>query len=180
MGTILSKRIVLDELTIGAESAANYDNPLGVNLLECVESQDEEVESDGTNVADTPLYSRIVAMKLNFFVRGAAGANFRWMLHKLPNGTELIADNVRLTTGFHSSNDTTSDREFRKMQIAKGFFPQDSSGLKAHVPIFIRKKALARVSPLRENDVIRFDIASSSSSSANLSGFGTIWVRANA
>lgn len=178
-GIILAKRVLLDELAIGAESAVNFDNPTQVGLAICQEAQDEEVISDGTNVAQVPLYSRLVALRLNLFVRGASGANFRWILHKLPDGEELVADATRLTTGFHSMSDSPAQREFRKLQMAKGFFPMDSSGLKTNVPIFVRKSALRRVAPLRENDVIRLDIASSSSSSSSISGFGTLWFRAN-
>lgn len=177
-GIVLAKRILLDGLTIPAESAANYDNPLTVDLLECTETQDEEVESNGTAIADTPLYSRILAIRLNFSVAaGAANQTFRWILAKSPDndiaGTAFNSD-------FHSSNDAQNSREIRKNIIAKGLFTSNASSNVNRVPVFVRKKALARISPLREGDVLRFVISQNSGTAASLHGFGTIWVRANA
>lgn len=181
-GIILTKRVILDSILINDVTSASYDNPTSVNLLECTETMDETAESDGTTIADAPLYSRIVGFKLNFYVKAGAATDIRWMLHKLPDGEELITDANRLTnTGFHSSDDDSTFREFRKMQISKGFFGISSDRLQARIPIFVKRKALARVSPLREGDIIRFDIAKhADGTTATLNGFGTIYLKANA
>lgn len=181
-GIILAKRVILDSLVIPDVTSANYDNPLQVGLLNCTEAgQEEEQESDGTNIATVPLYSRIVGMNLNFYVKAGASTDIRWMLHKLPDGEELITDANRLAGNFHASDDTNPMREFRKMQMAKGFFGISSDRLQARVPVFVRRAALKRVSPLREGDILRFDIAKhADGTTAALNGFGTIYVRANA
>lgn len=177
-GITLSKRIVLDGVTIPAESAVNYDNPLKVSLLRCIEAQDEAVESDGTNIADAPLYSRLVKLRLQFGIRGNAGQNFRWMLVKFPDGDDSITS-LANNGQFHVSDETTSGREIRKNILSKGFFMLNSSALAGNIPIRVSRQALRRMGSLRETDVISFVIASDSSASASLHGFGTIWVKAN-
>lgn len=179
-GITLAKRVILDDISIADITSANFDNPTQVNLLTCIEAQDEELESDGTNVATAPLYSRIVAIKLNLLLKAPSGTHVRWMLHKLPDGEELVTDANRLAGNFHASDDTNPMREFRKMQLAKGITAIASDKLATSMRVFVRKKALARVSPLRENDVLRFDVAKhADGTTATLSGFGTIWLRAN-
>lgn len=177
----MAKRILLDDINIADITAANYDAPTQVGLLQCLEAQDEELDSDGTNVATAPLYSRILAIKLRLIVRAPNASHFRWMLHKLPDGEELVTDANRLAGNFHVSDDTNPMREFRKMQLAKGIVAMSGNGLVSSIPVFVRRAALKRISPLRENDVIRFDIAKhGDGTTASLSGFGTIWIRANA
>lgn len=181
MGISLSKRFILNRLTIPDVTAADFDNPLEVDLLECVETMDEEVESDGTNIADCPLYSRITSIRGKLIVEGNTSTSimFRWLLYKMPDGEDLTADLQAAT--FHSSNDTPTLRELRKFTLAKGMFVANPSSAVSNVPLFIRKQALARVSPLRENDKIRLVIAKATEgTTGTLSGFGTITVRANA
>lgn len=181
-GITLSKRVIFDSLTIPDVTSANYDNPLQIGLLNCTEGgQEEKQESDGTNIATTPLYSRITGFKFNFYVKAAAATDIRWILHKLPDGEELVTDANRLAGNFHNSDDTNPMREFRKMIIAKGFFGLSASSLQTRFPIFVKRKALARISPLREGDILRLDVAKhADGTTATLNGFGTIYVRANA
>lgn len=143
---------------------------------------DEEVESDGAGaVADVPLYSKLMSLKANLILQSSITCVVRWMLHKLPDGEELITDANRLTnTGFHSSDDTNPFREFRKMQVAKGFLVVPADKLAAPVRIFVRKQAWKRIAPMRENDVLRLDIAQSTNATVTLHGFGTLYAKANA
>lgn len=173
----LSKRVNLDKLTIPDVSAADYDNPLVVPLLTCIEAQDEEIESDGTNIATAPLYSRLTSMTLKMAVHAfSAQTVFRWMLWKSPDN-DLTPN---MTTNFHSSNDSITDREIRKMILAKGIVISNASSVVNSVPIFVRRSAMNRVGPLRENDRINFQIAKDAAgTTANLTGFGTLWVKAN-
>lgn len=183
-GTILAKRVILGGVTIPDVTAADWDNPVQIPLAVCQETMDEELESDGTNTAQVPLYSRLVGLKLNLQVVGPSSASVvhRWMLHKLPDGEELITDANRLTnTGFHSSDDTNPFREFRKMQLAKGMLITNSSTGVTPLRIFVKKAAMMRVAPMRENDVIRLDIAKDQTGIAStIHGFGTLYFRANA
>lgn len=145
---------------------------------------DEELESDGTNTAQVPLYSKLVGLKLNLQVVGPSSSSVvhRWMLHKLPDGEELITDANRMTnTGFHSSDDTNPFREFRKMQMAKGILITNSSSGVTPLRVFVKKAAMNRVGSMREGDVIRLDIAKDSTGvTSTIHGFGTLYFKANA
>lgn len=185
-GITLAKRVLLPGLTIPDVTAADWDNALTIDLLECVEAQDEEVESDGTAIADAPLYSRLTAFKLRLTIIGPVGAGsanvFRWLLYKKPDG-EAIAGTDLSAAGatFHSSNDTPTAREVRKMTMAKGVVYTNSSTGITGVRIFISRAAMKRISPLRENDRISLLIAKDAlGTTATLHGFGTLYIKANA
>ena len=121
-GMTLAKRVILNE-AIPDVTSVDYDNPLLVDLLECVEAQDEEAESDGSSIADAPLYSRIAAMRLNLTIVGPASSTVahRWKLYKMPDGEQLQTSSSMLTdSGFHISDDNPTAREARKYELAKG------------------------------------------------------------
>lgn len=180
-GITLVKRVVLDTLTIPAETAANFDNALTVDLLECVEAMDEEVESNGTAIADIPLYSRLTGFKFNFgIVAGSANQVFRWALYKKPDGEAIMGTDLSDTAGlWHSSNDTPTAREVRKMLIAKGMLISNAASSIAYPRIFAKPAAMKRISPFREGDKLTFLIAQNTATNSVLHGFGTMWVRAN-
>lgn len=177
-GITLAKRTLLNALVIPDITSVDFDNELTVPLLECVEAQDEELESDGTNIATAPLYSRITSMNFHLMAHGfGAGSVLRWMLAKEPDGETIVTN---LATQFHTSNDTQNEREVRKMTIAKGMLFVNASNLAANINVRVSKSALQRISPLRENDQIMFHIAKDSTgTTGTLSGFGTIYLRAN-
>jgi len=179
IGTTLGKRVVtpVGGLTIADITTADFDNPLTLDLVECVEAMDEEAISDGTVVADVPLYSRLAAMKLNFHISGvAAQTEFRWILYKKPDGEALITD---LGTPWHSSSDSPTQRELRKYTLAKGMFVVNTADLARNLPIFVRRKAFQRVAGMRENDKLSLLIAKNAAgTTATLHGFGTIYVKA--
>lgn len=168
------------DLLIADVTSVDWDNPTTWELLECTEAQDEEAESiAGTSVADTPLYSKITGMRMNLFFRAANACMIRWMLLKLPDGDTLAAN---LTdANFHSSNDVQANRELRKYTLAKGMIGITSDKLQQPLRIRVSRAAWRRASPMRENDKIVLMMAKNAeNTTATLSGFGTIWVRANA
>jgi hypothetical protein len=170
---------VLTEESIPDITSAAFDTPLNIDLLECVESVDEEAISDGSTVADVPLYSRILSFKTHLFVDCDAATLIRWVLYKMPDGEALVGSLVDAT--FHGSQDTPTGREIRKVIIAKGYMRISADRLQSPLRIFISRQALKRISPLRENDKLRLTIAKSAAgTTAQLSGFGTIYVKANA
>lgn len=179
-GINLAKRIQLDGLTIPDVTSASFDNILRVPLLECVETMDEEVESNGTTIADAPLYSRITSMRLNLILHGfAAGSIVRWILHKEPDGEQAYTELTN--TSFHVSDDNEDNRERRKYCLAKGMVFINPNNLATTLRIFVKRKAWARVSPLRELDIIALTLAKDAAgTTGNLSGFGTLMVKANA
>lgn len=178
-GITLAKRIILTDEIIPDVSAADFDNPLNVDLLQCIEAQDEEQVSDGTTIADAPLYSRIAAMRVNLFTSASAGTLIRWLLYKMPDGESLISSLA--DANFHGSNDTPTQREMRKMTVAKGYYRISPDRLQTDMKIRVSRAAWKRISPLRENDTLRLVIAKSAEGSTGLlSGMGTIWVKANA
>lgn len=119
-GQTLVKRILLDQLTVPDITTVDFDNPLTVNLLSCLEAQDEELISDGTNVATAPLYSKVTSINCAMTMHGVAAQTvFRWLLYKEPDGEALITSLA--SASFHGYSDSPTGRESRKMTLAKGF-----------------------------------------------------------
>lgn len=178
-GITLSKRIQLSALTIPDVSAADYDNPLSIDLVEAVETMDEEQESDGTNVADVPLYSRLMKMRLQCILSAfSAQTLIRWALYKKPDGEALVTSLA--DSNFHSSNDVQNNREFRKYTLAKGMLMVTAQSAGRSFTPFIRRDAWKRASPMREGDKLCLLIAKNAAgTTGQLDGFGTIWARAN-
>lgn len=183
-GITLVKRMVINRATIPDITAADFDNPLFIDLLVCRETMDEELESTGgttagTDIADVPLYSRLTSAKLNFLVEGSTSVStyIRWFLYKMPDGESL---RTGLGSGFHNSDDSPTEREVRKMTMAKGHFILNPSTAVQNLRVFVSRQALKRVSPMRENDRIRILFAKAAEgTTCTVSGFGTMYVRAN-
>lgn len=181
MGPIEAKRIILDGLSIPDISAAAYDNPLVIDLLICQETVDEEVESNGTNIAQVPLYSKFVGLKLDLNIRGTVNdpLTLRWLLWKLPDGEALVSS--LQDSNWHSSNDVQNNRELRANTLAKGMLLTNTSSGVNKLRVFIRRETLKRLGNLRENDTIRLAIAANASATtqATVFGFGTAYARLN-
>lgn len=182
-GITLAKRVLISGVTIPDVTSVDWDNPLDINLLECVEAMNEETVSlgDGSAVADAPLYSRITGMKLDFKILGSTSVTnvYRWLMYKKPDGESLISSLVQ--TSFHSSTDSPTQREMHKMTIAKGMVISNPSTAIANLRVFVSKAALKRIAPLRENDALAFLIAKDTAGTTSLlHGMGNIYVRANA
>lgn len=179
-GITLAKRIILDNITIADTASVSYDTPTVIDLLECTEAQDEEAESNGSTIADCPLYSRITSMKLNLILEAAAAGKMRWMLVKRPDGETNLATTSLIDATFHGSDDTINARELRAQTLAKGIAFVSPDRLGSRLNVYVKKSAWARASPMREGDKITFIIAKESAgTTGTISGFGTIWVKAN-
>lgn len=175
-GRIEAKRVILTDFVPGA-NATPYTTITSVGLVVCQETMNEETESDGTNIAEVPLYSKVVGIKLNLSWFGMGASRYmRWMMYKdTDNETPIssLAD-----ANFHSSDDTPTMRELRKNTLAKGWVIPSADGLMKNLRISIRRKALRRIGGLREGDRIKIIFACNSSTSVGLiSGFGTLYVR---
>lgn len=153
-----------------------------MDLIACTEAQDESVESTGgtsagSDVAVTPLYSKLLSLKAQFVVSSASACIVRWILAKSPDNDITGAT---FMSNFHSSDDTTAAREVRKYILAKGITYVSADRLRSPVRIFVKRKAWARASPMREDDRIKLILAKNApGSTAEISGFGTMYVRAN-
>lgn len=182
MGPIEAKRIILDAVNIPAKSSAVYDNPLQLSLLVCQETMDEELESDGTNIATVPLYSKIVSLKANLMIHNvSANERIRWMLIKDTDNdivTGITSALILTDSVFHTSNDSTTQRELRANTLAKGFFVA-SDKTAGRLSLFVKRNTLKRLGSLREGDRLKLLIATSSASVSSLTGFGTIYCRLN-
>lgn len=122
-----------------------------------------------------------MALRLNFILTAASQTFVRWMLVKRPDGETNLASTSLIDATFHGSDDTINARELRKYTVAKGMVVIPSDRLATRMPIFVSRKALARISPLRENDRLTLHLAKSAAgTTVDLDGFGTIWVKANA
>lgn len=181
MGPIEAKRIILDALPIPDITSVAYDNPLAINLIVCQETVDEEVESNGTTIAEIPLYSRVVGMKLNLNVRSSVDdpLTLRWLLYKMPDGEVLIS--TLADANFHSSDDSPTQRELRGLTLAKGILMTNASSGVNRLQVFIKRETLKRLGRMRENDRLRLTIAANAAATtqAAVSGMGTIYTRLN-
>lgn len=167
----------MDNVAINAISSVAFDNPSNFSLLLAQESVDEEVESNGTTIAECRPYSKLVGMKLNLVINGlVAGTRVRWMLLKRPDGENLAS--TLADANFHSSDDSPTLRELRATTMSKGFFVA-SDKTATRMSIFVKRQTLRRLGSLRENDRIVLAIAQSASDNAKLNGFGTLYVRMN-
>lgn len=138
---------------------------------------DEEVESDGTNTADCPLYSKILSIRLKAQLNAATSSLLRWILYKAPDGESLVSNMV---SQWHSSDDSPTQREIRKNTLAKGMIRVAADRQVAFLSPFIKRKTLARIGSLSENDKIILTIAKDAAGSAvGFDGFGQAYVRAN-
>lgn len=176
-GTVLSKRFLLNKFDIPDVSATDFDNPVTVDLAECTETMDEEVESDGTNIADVPLYSRFTGIKANLVITAGSPSIVRWMLFRSPDNDISGANAMAV---FHASDDTATTRELRRNTLAKGILAISASSLANPLRVFVRRSAVKRVQSMREGDRIKLVLAKhADGTDADLSGFGTLYFRAN-
>lgn len=171
-------------LTIPDVTSVDWDNPLEVVLLKGTETNDEEIESDGTTIAEIPIQSRLRALKLTLMVLGATSTTnvYRWILLKKPDGETLVS-NATILTGnvFNSADNTPGQRENRKYVIAKGMVITNPNTAVTRVPVFIRKKALERIAQFKEDDTLNFLIAKDTAGTTSiLHGWGNAYVRYNA
>lgn len=181
MGPIEVKRIQLDDLSVPDISAVSYDNALSIPLIVAQESVDEEIESDGTSIAQCRPYSKIVGFRLQLFIRftGADPITIRWMLEKQPDGEALhtgLDDTI-----FHSSNDTPTNREIRKNTLAKGIVLSNLSSGVSRLNVFVRRTTMKRLGALRENDRWRLLLTMNTSvtTQPKVFGIGQLYVRMN-
>lgn len=177
MGPIEAKRILVNRLSIPAKTSADFDNPLRLVLLTTGETINEELISDGTNIAEAKVYSKLVGMKLRFSIQGLGSSSvLRWILMKEPDGEDLTS--TLTDEFFHGSTDTPTNRELRANILSKGIFTgSDRTG--AVLMPFVRRSTLKRLGNLRENDRISLVLAHNESSAMNITGMGTLYVRMN-
>lgn len=179
------KRVILSGLTIPDVTSADWDNPLAVGIVTTKYGDlDDELESNGTDIAEIPSHSRITRFKLNFMILGATSTTnvYRWMLLKRPDGESLLANSAAMIgDAFNSAADTPSQREWRKFLLAKGMVITNPNTAVSRLNIFVKKSALDRIAPMRENDAITLIIAKDTAGTTSLlHGFGNVYVKANA
>lgn len=119
-------------------------------------------------------------MKLQLHVTAPSATWIRWAVHKRPDGEATNITTSMADANFHSNNDTEDQREFNKYCIAKGLIHVPADRLSQRFNVFVKRSAWARIAPMRENDTITLTMAKATlGSTADVSGLGTIWVRAN-
>lgn len=178
MGKIEAKRVNMMQLDIPDRTSTAWDNPVAYTLVTCIEAQDETLVSDGTNIATVPLYSKIVALKLQGYVRGAVASpcNIRWMLVKNPDQDITAAT---FMSSWHNSDDSTAAREVRANILAKGIWGTNESSGISRANIFVRRNTLRRLGSLRENDRITLILANDIAPATNptITLWGTVYAK---
>lgn len=182
-GVTLVKRVLVHRSSIADITSVDFDNPTNLTLLSCAEAQTESDVSDGSAVADVPLYSRITSLKLRAWVEGSTSASImhRWVIYKSPDG-DLTASTLANGGGFfHDSVETATAREMRKNILAKGILITNPSTALTISNIFVSRAALRRIRSLREDDSIKFAIAKAAEgTTTTVTLMGQFYVKANA
>lgn len=182
-GTVLVKRVLVNKFSIPDVSAADFDNPVRFDLIGGSEAQDEQIESTGgttigTDVATSPLYSRVIGLKLNMIVVGQGGEFVRWSLNKNNDNDESVAD---MNTFWHSSDDTDAAREIRQNQMAKGLLVVNADRLETRAKVFVRRQTLKRLGSLKEDDRLSMAFSKdATNTTCTVTVWGNIYVKANA
>lgn len=174
-GHVEAKRVNCDKLTIPDISAADYDNPLSVQLLTCSEAQDEVLESNGSDVATVPLYSKLLGMKLRGFIRsaGTGTEQVRWILL---NNKDADFSAATIMSSWHQSDESSTARELRKITLAKGVWSINAN-VQMPISIPIRRAALKRNQLMREGDILNLVMAKDATgTTVPFTLWGTIWV----
>lgn len=164
-------------------TSVDFDNAAGFDLLACTETNNEEIESTGgttagSDVAEVPVHSRVVAAKLRLFLQGQGGEFIRWALVKNPDN-EFTTQNF--IDEWHTSNDSPNGRLFREKCLSKGLALLQSDRLSTAQNVFIRRKALARNARFIEGDRWKMVFAKdATATTCQATLWGTIYVKANA
>lgn len=184
-GRIINVRVNVVKFSIPDVTSADFDNPVAYDLLVGAEAQAHEVEATGgttagTDVPQVPIYSKVVALRLQTMVHGssAGGEIVRWQLARNPQN-DLSAANFN--TGWHTADDDVTNREVRKYQIAKGQLIVSPNNLQTPLNLFIKKKTLLRNGNIREGDRLKMVFSKDATGTTlSVTQWGTIWLRANA
>lgn len=180
-GIILVKRVILDQVNIADVTSVSYDNPTNIGLCVAEESIEEEIESNGTTIAECPIYSRLLSMKLDLIFRGSTSVSnlVRWMIMKRPDGEALVTSLA--DAQFHTSDDTPTQREVRSLTLAKGIIAINPSTATTSKRIFISRDAIRRVGRMNEQDRLELIVAKDAAgTTCDISGMGNLYFRANA
>lgn len=176
MGPIEAKKFLFTDLSIPSDAGTDFSVKLSIPLIVAGDTVDEELESDGTNIAQVTNYSKLVGIKGQIRVTGmGTGTRVRWMLLKQPDGEDLVAGGL-IDSAFHSSNDNPTNRELRATTLAKGIL-YESDKTSQPIPLFVKRKTLRRLGTLRESDRITLVLAQNTTDACEISGFGTLYAR---
>lgn len=178
--------MLLPGLTIPDITSEDWDNELTVTLARADSSPADESEglvADGTLIPIVPPHSRLVSLRLNFKVLGAASTQnvYRWALVKNPDGDSILTNMSTTAQTFHAASLTPTTREVNKYTLAKGIAVTNPSTAISNLNVFVKRSAMRRVSGFKADDTLTFHIAKDTAGTTSiLHGMGTLYFRANA
>lgn len=146
-------------------------------VLASSDDPDYEVGGDFATACQCEEGAVILNIRANWLIRHAnAGTHFTWMLFKNPNAVISTVNPPDLW----NNAPTAQMQLLRKNCIAAGQFTVLATNLGGRVPVFIKRKALARIGQLHEDDTFLLAIDNSHATvDGTFSGTMTITVAEN-
>lgn len=143
-----------------------------ITLLKVDDDPDYDLTSDGTLIAEAQARSRITSIDLNMTVNpGVTGEVGEWMLYRDPDSAIGAADPSTL----FQADLTTTVAALRKNAVAYGMLIGNTNVENISRRVFIKRKAMRRISGLADNDLLKiaFQLTAGASNGA-LSMYGRI------
>lgn len=169
MGTITTHRVRMLSKTI------NTTTPFRtyVDLLTADDDPDYDIVSNGTTIAECHANSKIVKVQLKINLFNSSTDKFvEWALYRDPD--QVLGTNATIDAMF-TSDVSTNDQLMKKNAVAYGnkrFTSQADGGI---AKIFIKRKALARIRTMHDNDKLRLLFQEESQSTLTCDIVGRIW-----
>lgn len=145
-------------------------------LLKADDDPDYDQLIDGTTAAECSPGSRVIALQLHFqIVTGQDNEIIEWILYKDPDNALTAATDI---STLYTQDVTASNKTLRKMTLAAGHLIMDSNHGTPEIRVNITRKALRRIGPIQDNDVLRMVFTmTSAGGNATLYGRGRIITR---
>lgn len=146
-------------------------------LLLCDDDPDYDQLIDGTNPAECQPGSRILALQLHLQLLACpVGEVLEWVLYKDPDA--VLTSSVGIST-LYTQDKTANGIILRKNTLAAGHVIVDATSRSVQpIIVNIPRKALRRIGPMQENDVLRMVFTlTAAASNADLYGRGRIKFR---
>lgn len=151
-GDLLNKRIrVVGATGLGTTITAAATTSQKLLQVDTDGNPNEDLATDGTNVAECNYGSRLLSIDLTLIIKPASTSMIEWMLYRDPDGAltgtadlaELFAADVGLTNTM-----------IRKCALAFGQIAPSLTNDFVRVPVQISRAAMARNKKLAANDAI--------------------------
>lgn len=129
-----------------------------ITLLKVDDDPDYDLASDGTNIAEAQARSRITSIDLKMWLRAnGTGERVEWLLYR---DRDSNLGSVDPSTLFQADY-TTTVAEVRKNTVSYGMHVGSTNVENTMMRVFLKRKAMRRISGLNDNDLLKMTFAHS-------------------